>query len=281
MRLKIHTVRTSLIISTYNAPRQLDLALHGVARQAVMPDEIFIADDGSTDETRAMIDSWRLRLKIPLRHLWQADQGFRKCRILNEAVRQSMGETLIFLDGDSSPHREWISDHLKMAKRGRVLCGRRVRLGPQLSARVTPEMIAAGGLDSPLGAVMRSALRRDSTRVLLGLRLPARLARVFHPRSRKLMGVNFSLPREALYAVNGFNESYSTYGLEDYDLEIRLRRAGNRLYPLLNRAVVYHLHHPMKKIAEQSRREFEQLLAGDYRRCENGLENSVPFDPQR
>ena len=141
-------------------------------------------------------------------------------------------------------------------------------------------MIAAGGLEVPLGEVTRSALRRDSTRVLLGLRLPAALARVFHPRTRKLMGVNFSLPREALYAVNGFNEAYSTYGLEDYDLELRLRRAGNTLYPLLNRAVVYHLHHPMKKIAEQSRREFEQLLAGDYRRCENGLENSAPFDSQ-
>ena len=277
----IPAVKTSLIISTYNAPRQLNLALHGVARQSVSPDELLIADDGSTDETHALIDSWASRLKIPLCHLWQADKGFRKCRILNEAVRQSTGDTLIFLDGDSIPHREWISDHLKLTKRGRVLCGRRVRLGPQLSARVTPEMIAAGGLEAPLGEVTRSALRRDSTRVLLGLRLPAALARVFHPRTRKLMGVNFSLPREALYAVNGFNESYSTYGLEDYDLEIRLRRAGNKLYPLLNRAVVYHLHHPMKKIAEQSRREFEQLLAGDYRRCEAGLENSAPFDSQK
>ncbi len=274
-------MQTSLVISTYNAPRALDLVLHGVTRQSVPPDEILIADDGSTVETRTLIDSWRSRLKIPLRHLQQADQGFRKCRILNEAVRHSTGDHLLFLDGDSIPHREWISDHLSLAKPGRVLCGRRVRLGPQLSARVTPEMIAAGGLDSPLGEVARSALRRDSTRVLLGLRLPAALARVFHPRTRKLMGVNFSLPREALYAVNGFNEAYSTYGLEDYDLEIRLRRTGNKLYPLLNRAVVYHLHHPMKKIAEQSRREFERLLDGNYRRCESGLENSIPFDPQQ
>ena len=85
-------MQTSLVISTYNAPRALDLVLHGVTRQSVPPDEILIADDGSTDETRTLIDSWRSRLKIPLRILQQAAKGFRKCRILNEEVRHVTGE---------------------------------------------------------------------------------------------------------------------------------------------------------------------------------------------
>lgn len=274
-------MKISAVINTYNAPRQLDLVMHGMLRQTDPPHEILFADDGSRDETRALIEAWRAKCPIPLVHVWQADIGFRRCRILNEAVRRGSGDYFIFLDGDSIPHSRWIGDHRRQAKRGRVLCGRRVRLGPQLSERLTADMVDAGELEKLFGAVFTSGIHRDSTRVLLGLRLPPALARVFHPKSRRLMGVNFSMHREALEKVNGFNEQYTTYGLEDYDLEIRLRRSGCKLYPLLNRAVVYHLHHPMKQIAAESRREFERLLSADYTRCEKGLTGPEPFDPAK
>jgi glycosyltransferase involved in cell wall biosynthesis len=188
-------VRTSVIIATYNAPRELDLALHGIERQTTPPDEVLIADDGSTGETRELVARWRERMTVPLQHVWQADDGFRKCRILNEAVRRSAGEQVVFLDGDSIPHQKWIADHRRAFRARRVLCGRRVRLGPALSRRLTAEDVAAGRLEKPLGMVLRSGLARDSKRVLLGMRLPQGVARLFHPGSRRLMGVNYSLPR--------------------------------------------------------------------------------------
>ncbi len=272
-------MRTSVIIATYNAPRALDLVLHGVARQTTTPDEVLIADDGSTDETRALIAGWRAKLPIPLLHLWQADHGFRKCRILNEAVRRATGEQIIFLDGDSIPHRKWIADHQRAFRIRRVLCGRRVRLGPALSAKLTADDVDAGRLEKPLGMLLRSGLARDSKRVLLGVRLPPAVARLFHPGSRRLMGVNYSLPRAALVEINGFNEEYNEFGLEDYDLEIRLRRAGWALYPLLNRAVVYHLHHPMKSFTAAVRARFLALQATTEIRCVRGLDQPGPFDP--
>lgn len=273
-------MRTSVIIATYNAPAALDLVLHGLARQTTPPHEVLIADDGSTDATRQLIDLWRKRLAPPLRHIWQADHGFRKCRILNEAVRRASGEQIIFLDGDSIPHRKWIADHRRAFRARRVLCGRRVRLGPALSARLTAEDVDCGRLEKPLGMVLRSGLARDSKRVLLGVRLPPPLARLFHPGSRRLMGVNYSLPRAALLEVNGFNEQYNEFGLEDYDLEIRLRRAGWSLYPLLNRAVVYHLHHPMKSFTAAVRARFRALQATAEIRCALGLDQPGPFDPE-
>lgn len=42
----------SLIISTYNSPKALDLCLMSVLQQSVLPDEVLIADDGSNEETR-------------------------------------------------------------------------------------------------------------------------------------------------------------------------------------------------------------------------------------
>ena len=47
---------TALLITTYNAPHVLQLILNSVAAQSMQPDEIIIADDGSRDETRQMIE---------------------------------------------------------------------------------------------------------------------------------------------------------------------------------------------------------------------------------
>ena len=41
-----------------------------------------------------------LKHRFPIKHIWQEDIGFRKPRILNETVRQSSGDYLIFIDGD-------------------------------------------------------------------------------------------------------------------------------------------------------------------------------------
>jgi len=210
-------------------------------------------------------------LPFPLRHVWQEDLGRRKCRIVNEAVRRSRGEILVFLDGDSIPHRRWLADHLRSSRPGRTLCGRRVRLGKEISLRVKAGSVPLERLEAPFGDVPRSAFAGGTKRALLGIRLPVPLARLFHPRSRKLMGVNFSLTREAFERVNGYDEDYESYGFEDYDLEIRLRRAGYDLYPLLNRAVVYHLYHPMSAFTEDSKKRLVALAASDRTRCENGL----------
>ena len=93
--------RLSVIICTYNDARALDLILCALARQSRMPEEVIIADDGSGPETAAVIESWRPRLDTRLEHAWHIDNGFRKSRISNEAVRRATGEYLVFLDGDS------------------------------------------------------------------------------------------------------------------------------------------------------------------------------------
>ena len=67
---------TGVIISTYNNPRWLEKTLWGYTCQTMPADELIIADDGSTDDTRRLVDSFSDRL--PLRHVWHEDDGFRK-----------------------------------------------------------------------------------------------------------------------------------------------------------------------------------------------------------
>ena len=78
------TIKTCVIISTYNNPRWLKLTLTGYEGQTVMPDEVIVADDGSGEETRLLVDSFSGRL--PIKHVWHTDRGFQKSEILNKAI---------------------------------------------------------------------------------------------------------------------------------------------------------------------------------------------------
>ena len=73
--------KVSLLISTYNWEDALRLCLLSASIQTVSPDEIVIADDGSREDTRKLIDDFRVVLKVPIVHIWQEDKGFRNIGI--------------------------------------------------------------------------------------------------------------------------------------------------------------------------------------------------------
>lgn len=116
---------TSLIITTYNRPDALILVLESVLRQNQLPDEIIIADDGSTEETQQVIQQFKANCPIPVIHSWQEDLGFRAARSRNLAIAQSNYDYLILLDGDLILHKEFIASHVKYAETGFFLQGGR------------------------------------------------------------------------------------------------------------------------------------------------------------
>lgn len=273
-------MRTSVVVCTYEAPRELDLVLASLARQSRAPDEVLVADDGSGEPTRRVVDEWRARLAFPLVHVRQADVGYRKARIANEAVRRSIGDHLLMLDGDSFPHRAWVEDHASAADGRTVLCGRRVKLGPRISTTLKREDVERGRFDNVLNPrLLASALSGDTQRLSLGIRLPMSLVRTLHPRPRKLMGVNFSVPRAAFLAVNGYDQAWTVYGHEDRDLELRLIRAGWPMRALLNRAVVFHVWHKEREKSDRTRELLLRAETSDRVRCEAGIVGGEPFDP--
>jgi len=237
----------SVVISFYEKPRELALVLAGFERQTCPDFEILIADDGSSPATvanlHALMRAWPGRHRI--RHLWQEDEGFRKNRILNQAVRAAASDYLIFVDGDCIPHRVFVEAHLTHRASGRVLTGRRANLSRRISEWLTPERVRSGVLERPLGPLLWDAVRGGTRRLEQAwyLRHP-RLRAWVNRKRRGLLGCNMSMWKRDLEAINGFDERYRAPGVgEDSDIDHRLRLLGREIVGLSNVAVQYHLYH--------------------------------------
>ncbi len=271
--------QASLLLATYEMARHLELVLTGLARQSVPQDafEILICDDGSGQETRDIIEHFKSQSGRPTTHLWQEHKGFRKCRMLNEALRIARGKTLIFLDGDCVPHRDFVRDHLEHQESGRYLAGRRVELGPWFSATLTPDEINRGLLDGPSLKLLFSCMREDSTHFQRSLRIPDRgiLKLLRGPLKLNdvpdLKGCNFSVPREAMEAINGFDESYEGYGREDTDVEIRLQNLGLTIKSMKGMALQYHVWHPRRDFTPANDDRLEEARRSRRVVCTSGI----------
>src|SRR5690554_1722275 len=117
-------MKTALLISTYNWPQALELIFKSIHEQTEMPDEVLIADDGSTNDTRKLIEDFTRKSTFKVLHVWHEDLGFRKAIALNKAVAKSSCEYIIQIDGDCIIHPKFIADHKKNAQTGLYLYGR-------------------------------------------------------------------------------------------------------------------------------------------------------------
>jgi glycosyltransferase involved in cell wall biosynthesis len=116
-------MKLSIIISTYNSEEWLRKVLLGYAAQTEKDFEIIIADDGSGEKTKQVVDFFRDKFENEIQHIWHEDLGFRKCRILNLAVLASKTEYLLFSDGDCIPRKDFVAMHLKNKEEGYFLSG--------------------------------------------------------------------------------------------------------------------------------------------------------------
>ncbi len=230
-------VRASVVIATYNRPDYLELALLGYATQTCMDFEVLIADDGSGEETREVIERCQKALPFRIRHIWQEDDGFRKARVLNQCVLESVGSSLIFADGDCVPPQNYIEHHLDQLSPNTFVAGGFVRMSEETTATVSRERIQAGdfdGLETPVQRRARLRMHRKNLFYrLLG-----------HKRKPKFWGLNFSVDRDSFFRVNGFDMNYTGSGRDDSDLRNRMRLGGIKGISRWDSSVVFHLYHP-------------------------------------
>lgn len=215
----------SVIVATYNRPDALRAVLAGFTEQTDRAFELLVADDGSGEDTRAVIQSIARAAPIPIRYVWHEDRGFRLAAIRNRAAAQATGDYLIFVDGDCVPLSDFIAQHRKLAQRGWMVAGNRLLLSEPFTRRVLAEGLPIHRWD--LRQWLTARRRGDINRVLPLLRLPlGPLRRLGASRWPRVRGCNMAVWRSDVLRVNGFDETFEGWGYEDSDFAVRLVNAG-------------------------------------------------------
>ena len=276
----MHPDRASagVVISTYNRPRALDLVLSGISAQSEGPAEVLIADDGSTQETRKVVDSWR-SLGLPIQHFWHEDRGFRKARILNQAIANSKASILIFLDGDCVPFESFVKDHLDYSEPGFVLAGRRILASREFTLNI--ENTNHFQLQPGFLYWLRKRLQGQTNRWWPLARIRGHWWRKFRQRDwRALRGCNFSAYRDDLIRINGFDQLMEGWGREDSDLAVRLINSNIGIKSLSFAAPVLHLWHKEESRSSLNRndRYLSDSLSSGRTSAISGLHESINHD---
>lgn len=271
----------AVVITTYNNPKSLELCVRSFLNQTHTNFEVFIADDGSGDETRDLIARLKRECPFQIYHVWHPDNGYQKSKINNKVFGQISPEKypiLLCVDHDVVVHYRFVEDHFLAHQRENfgplMFMGRRVDLSPELTAELTPENVLEfnRGLSMPL---IRSALKGETKNVLRSWRLdvPAWVNRLMkRDRVYDLLGSNYSITTSVMHQVNGYNEDFKSYWGEDGDLFVRVRNSGVKQYGIIGFAVQWHLYHKRLVETPEHIAKYQDLLKDrDYKVCKNGI----------
>jgi len=292
--------RASVIVTTYNQPRFLEILLESLRRQTVRDFEVVIGDDGSDRPTKNLIESQR-GLPFALKHHWQPDEGFRVGEARNGAIRLSESDWLIFVDGDLALHPQFVEAHLKLSGVDRVLFGGRLKLNRDFSDGVTLQQVKEHGIEHLVGRSLSHCRERQYAPVAEGLGdiIGGKLVQNFAGKPRPFWnkalnglsllttrwlfqnicfksGSNFSTSRSLVEKVNGFDRRFRDLSGEDGEFFWRLFHAGAAPKSVLFTAIAYHFWHPenWERIGEQRKRSLEierETRLSKRIRCECGL----------
>lgn len=233
---------TTVIIATYNSPAWLQKTLWGFFNQSRQDFEIVIADDGSRPETREMLQDMARASPVPLGHVWQPDDGFQKCRILNKAIAVARGERILMTDGDCIPRRDFLDVHTRLATPGQFLTGGYFKLPLDIAQSITE------------GDVQFQRPFRARWLLSQGLPWTIKLLKVmaqppydewlnhWTPAKKTWNGHSASCLRSQAIQVNGFNETIQ-YGGLDVEFGWRLEHIGVQPRHIRYSTTTLHLHH--------------------------------------
>jgi glycosyltransferase involved in cell wall biosynthesis len=266
-------MRIAVIVTTYNRPDALAAVLAGYAAQRDHDFELLVADDGSTEATRRAVEEFKQRVPFPVTHVWHEDRGFRAAAIRNRALAATHADYIIFSDGDCIPQADFVARHRALAERGWFVAGNRALLSEDFTHRVL-------GAGLPIhawtcGAWVAARAKGDINRLLPLVRLPlGALRKVAPARWEGVKTCNLAAWRDDLVRVNGLDESYSGWGLEDSDLVVRLLHAGVKHKSGRFATPLFHLWHAerSRELLPENRRRLDNVLRSDRVRAALGCD---------
>jgi glycosyltransferase involved in cell wall biosynthesis len=264
-------MKISLLVTTYNDPFRLEKTLLHLLRQKPQPLEILVCDDGSTPETKVLVDRFAAISETPIRHLFQTNDGWNAPGVRNLGAMTARGDYLLMTDGDCVPHPGFMRDHHAAAEQGCFVVGERSHVlkdyVPGFSTRP----------DVRLYFICTKKIQKRSSAFRNPFEKPAFYLRENIANLQQLtsmvMACNFGVWKRDFIAVNGFDESFRAWWPEDAECAARLLNCGIKLKKFQKKCLVYHLNHGKTARACHEECSFaEQVLVSGTKSTGNGIE---------
>ena len=258
----------SLIICTYNWPDALKLVLLSAISQNEAPNEIIVADDGSEESTAKVIEEVSKKTPIPIMHSWQEDLGCRIPHSRNRAISKSNFEYIIMIDGDTVLHSDFVKDHKRFAKKGLYVQGSRALL--QLN--FTNNVLMNQKFESP------KFFSKDTKNKINLLRVPFLtwvMSFYKNKNINRIRGCNYSIHKDDIIKVNGFNEEFITWGREDSEFVQRLFNFGLKKIHIKFSGLQYHLFHFERSNNEANNEILKNTIKKNETWCRLGIDSYI------
>ncbi|ACE83767.1 glycosyl transferase, putative, gt2F [Cellvibrio japonicus Ueda107] len=232
-----------VVITTYNQPKWLRKVLFGYEAQRDHHFTVIVADDGSGQPTREVIEFFQARGILRLQHIWHEDKGFQKCQILNKAIAQTECDYLIFTDGDCIPEPDFVEIHRNLARPRQFLSGGYIKLTTPVSEAISEADIASGVIFDTRWLKQAGQPASHKLWKLIKNKLIKAVLNAVTPTKATWNGMNSSTWTADIKACNGFNEDMQ-YGGLDRELGERLQNYGLKGKQVRYSVNCLHLDHP-------------------------------------
>ena len=194
------TPLVDVIIPCYNVEHIVENCISSVLNQQYQRDfNIFLVNDGSTDQTGTILDSFHSHSHIKIIHL-EKNGGLSTAR--NEGINAGNGEVVLFLDSDMVVQDNWINEHIRALGQNNIV--------GVIGDSILPKEIKPNVLDKYLYGLRRGARQFGENTSIS-----------FH----YFLFNNTSVKRAIFDVVELFDENITSYGGEDTELAIRLWEA--------------------------------------------------------
>lgn len=254
-----------------------------IASQTRVPDAIVVGCDGDGPRVLAEVARAADCIGRPVLLVTRPHTGEpRPAQTRNNAVRALIehaglrdDDRLVFLDGDCMAPPGMLDEHDRALRAHHLCLGWRVELDEHQTAGLTDDDAASGRIErlptpdqrAMLGRAARSHRKRAWLRALS----------LTKPHKPQVLGANFGTLGWVFRAVNGLDETFTDWGMEDDDFGRRVYALGGRFALRLRTCVVLHQHHPTRARGAWIENRHARRLDRPFRiACDHGLVNPLP-----
>lgn len=199
----------TVVLPSKDRPDTLPRVLDALRNQDVvgLDVELLVVDNGSAGPLLRATDAALRSFPWPARLLHEAHPGAAATR--NRGVEAARGEVIVFLNDDVVPASHgWLRGHVT-----------RHGGGDPLLCVQAPVTWAPGRELTPVMRYLERAGRSHTYDALTR----------GEPQPAEWYANNLSLPRALLQQVGGFDDRFTSYGWQEYDLSLRLHDHGMRM----------------------------------------------------